>query len=89
MRKAHFFLAVVTMVAIAIPAYAAVENVKMGGDITVRGLYRDDYSLDGFKDNTTYNGTVFNPSETSQRFFMSQVRLRVNADLTQNVEGQI
>lgn len=74
---------------VGVPAYAAVENVKISGDVTARGIYKESYTLGGVKDNDTFNGTIFNPADDTQRFVMSQVRVRVNADLTQKVSAEV
>ncbi len=91
MRKTQFFLVMILAVAVATPAFAAVENVKLSGDITVRGFYRSDYALGGDgngEEVTTYNGSQF-AGKDQQRFFTNTVRLRVNADLTENISGEI
>jgi len=68
-RLAKLVIAV-AVVAMAVPAFAAVESVKVGGDIDVKGVYRKSF---GFADvpsqNYTYIGT----------------RIYVTADLTDNV----
>lgn len=62
------------VVALAIPAYAETQNVKVSGDITVRGIYRDQFDLNK------------NDNEAdSDNFIMSTVELQVDADLTDNV----
>ena len=89
MHKPAYFLALALTVVLAVPAFAAVENVKLNGDITVRGIYKANTSLGGLEPNDSFNGTVFNPADDDQRFFMSQVRLRTTADLTDHVSGEI
>ncbi|MCM8775877.1 MAG: alginate export family protein [Candidatus Omnitrophica bacterium] len=89
MRKFLCILAAVAVVAVVIPAYAEVENVKLSGDVTVRGIFKEDYGLGGIKNNDSYNGTFFNPVDDQQDFFMSQVRLRVDADVTKNISAQL
>ncbi|MBN1687929.1 MAG: alginate export family protein [Candidatus Omnitrophica bacterium] len=86
-RKQAFWLTLVLCVALAVPAFAAVENVKLSGDITIRGLYRDGYTL-GNLETSTYNGGVF-AGDDDQKFFMSTVRLRVDADLTENISAEV
>ncbi len=90
MRKTPFFLVLILALAVAVPAYAAVENIKLSGDITVRGFYRDNYALggDSREDVATFNGGQF-AGKDQQRFFTNTVRLRVNADLTQNITGEL
>jgi len=44
-KKILMFIAAVLLVGMSIPAFAAVENVKVGGDITIRGIYRSNLTL--------------------------------------------
>lgn len=90
MRTTSFFLVVILAVAFSVPAFAAVENIKLSGDITTRGFYRANYALggDSNEDVTTYNGSQF-AGKDQQRFFTNTVRIRVNADLTDNIAGEV
>ena len=62
------------ILALAIPAYAETQNVKVSGDITIRGVYRDQFDL---------NKADNEPD--SDNFAMSTVELQIDADLTDNV----
>lgn len=79
------FLTIVCVLAVAalicVPAFAEVQNVKVSGDITVRGLYRADYDLD--KNDTNVTGVT--PSNNNDAYFMQAVGVNVDADLTDNV----
>jgi len=66
-------LIAVAVVAIAIPAFSAVESVKVGGDITVYGIKRD---------------YVYGPDEEVD-LFQTHMRLFVQAALTDNVEAMV
>ncbi len=55
------------------PAFSAVENVKVGGDVFVYGVLRGDWEGDG----------------TNLHCFFSQVRVWVSADLSENVSTMI
>jgi len=68
-------------VALAMPAYAEVQNIKVSGDMTVRSLHRTAYDLD---DNDT--GANGNDSDS---YFMQAVGVNVDADLTDNVEASV
>ena len=57
-------------------AYAEVQNVKVSGDITVSGVARNHFDL-------TRN--LGDSSALKQNFLMSQIRVRIDADLTDNV----
>jgi hypothetical protein len=74
----------VLAVLIASPAFAAVQNVKVSGDIQTTYVNRQDFSL----------GFVGGSSETpqglvSQSGFAEQTRLRIDADLTDNVSTTV
>jgi len=58
-------------------AYAEVQNVKVSGDILVSGVDRNHFNL--------INSNPGDKSVLKQNFLMSQVRVRVDADLTDNV----
>lgn len=58
-------------------AYAEVQNVKVSGDILASGVGRSHFNL--------INSNAGDKSVLKQNFLMSQVRLRVDADLTDNV----
>jgi len=66
----------VALVAMAIPSFAAVENVKVGGEIDVKMLYRDGFDFGAFDLDTTtftYIGT----------------KVYLAAELTDNVSAMI
>ena len=70
-------LALAIGVAFAMPAVAAVKSIKVGGDLTIRGIYRD--NLDFEKDGT----------ESANSWLMSTTRIWVGAELTDNVSAVI
>ena len=61
-------------------AYAEVQNVKVSGDIIVSGVARNHFNLNN-------NGT--DKATLKQTFLMSQIRVRVDADLTDNVMATV
>jgi len=61
---------------ICAPAFAEVQNVKVSGDIAVRSILRDNYTLD--KD-----------TAKSEASFMQSVGLNIDADLTDNVSTSV
>ncbi len=63
------------------PAYAEVQNVKVSGDILASGVARSHFNLT--------NSDIGDKSVLKQTFLMSQVRLRVDADLTDNVMATV
>ena len=81
MRKfllATMFLA--TLVA-AVPAFAAVQNIKVSGDIDSKYVYRDRFDLRGRDQG--------NNVQFEQDLFLTQTRLRVDAELTDNVSATV
>ncbi|MDO8489652.1 MAG: alginate export family protein [Candidatus Omnitrophota bacterium] len=59
-------------------AYAEVQNVKVSGDILASGVARNHFNLNN-------RATAGDKSVLKQNFLMSQVRVRIDADLTDNV----
>ena len=70
-------LAVALVAFLAVPAFASVQNVKVGGSIGTTSVIRDNFSLGA----TTQNA--------SQNVFLSQIGLTVQADLTDNVSTNL
>ena len=73
-------LALVAGLAFA-PAYAEVQNVKVSGDILVSGVARQHFNLAA--------GPSGDKANIDQSFIMSQVRVRIDADLTDNVMATV
>ena len=93
MKKLMLFCMAIAMVAlVAAPAYAEVQNVKVGGDITIRGVSQNVYDLNRDNEQTTVGiagrGIVGNGDE-SVTGFMTTLGLNVDADLTDNVAATI
>jgi len=77
---------------VAAPAYAEVQNVKVGGDITIRGIFQDTYDLDDQDDDTTVGllgRGVVGVGDENATSFMATLGLNVDADLTDNVSATI
>ena len=66
-------LAVALVALMAAPAFASVQNVKVGGELKTTSVIRDNFTL----------GKA--AAATSQNVFLSQLGLTVQADLTDNV----
>jgi len=81
----RILLAFIFTVACSGLALAAVENIKVSGDITVQGLTRD-LSLGN---QATAPVAPFTANRDSDDFILSQVRLRFDADLTENVSAVV
>jgi len=67
---------------IACAAYAEVQNIKVSGDIIASGVARSRFGL-------KYSVPDGDKSQLKQSFLMSQIRLRVDADLTDNVAATL
>jgi hypothetical protein len=78
------------VVLMASPAFAAIQNVKVSGDITSTWLDRSDFTLG----NTDLNSgvgiaAIADRGLKSQNVFLTQTRLRVDADLSDNVSTTV
>lgn len=80
-KRLILILTLAFVLGISYSAYAEVQNVKVSGDLTVSGVARNSLTL---KDNET----VADYGETITAI-LSQVRLRVDADLTDNVSTTV
>jgi hypothetical protein len=71
-------LAIAFLVAgVACAAYAEVQNVKVSGDMTFLGVSRQNFGLE--------KGPEGSKVADKEEFFSTQTRLRIDADLTDNV----
>jgi hypothetical protein len=84
-------LVLALLVVLASPAFAAIQNVKVSGDITSSYLDRQNFglgSLVGYNGGDSY--TVGTPAGLkSQNVFMTQTRVRIDADLSDNVSATV
>jgi len=81
--KATLYSAVLLgLLAWSMPSFAEVQNVKVGGDTTVRGFYRKNLDL---HDEGSDPGTGLE----TDRFFMHTTGVNVGTDLTENVSAFI
>lgn len=71
---------------VASPASAAVQNVKVSGDIAAMGVLRDNLDLEKTR---RVEVTGVGDTEDKQQHFSSITRLRVDADLSDNVSTTI
>ena len=81
-RRLLIVCAVMFLVAMAVPAFAAVQNVKVSGDIDAKWIIRDNFSLG--QESSTFVG-----SKDNQNSLNTSARVRVDADLTDNVSATI
>ncbi len=75
-RRLILVLALAFVLGISFAAYAEVQNVKVSGDIEVSGIGRWGFDL-------RHNDTL----GTNSNFLLNQTRVRVDADLTDNVSA--
>lgn len=79
------------MVVLASPAFAAIQNVKVSGDITTTYIDRNNFDL-GMDNGNTLDGDTpsWNPvGLKKQSVIITQTRLRVDADLSDNVSTTV
>lgn len=68
------------------PVFAEVQNVKVGGDITIRAFHRE--NLDLHQEDEVLGG-VASTLDDEDDFLMSTTGINIGADLTENVSGFI
>ncbi len=91
-------LSVVALVALlATCAYAETQNVKVSGDLAIRGFFRDNYQdVNSFASQNEQGASVglaaltgadprYGVDRPNSQWFMSTTELQVDADLTDNV----
>lgn len=87
MRKSLILVLTLALVAgLSMAAYAEVQNVKVSGDITISGISRANYNL---TKKAAATATVAASPEDGDSIFLTQTRVRVDADLTDNVSTTI
>ncbi len=71
--------------------YAETQSVKVSGDLTMRGIYRNDYNLvsQNNEDPMFNTGRVVGVDGTDQSWAMTVAEVEVAADLTDNVSTVI
>ena len=77
-------LIAVAVCAFSVPSFAEVQNVKVGGDLTVRAIHRSNTDLN--KDNNAAQANGQDRSDP-QDFVQQTVAINVGADLTENVSA--
>lgn len=79
--KKYLIIAIVLVAFMAVPAFASVQNVKVSGDIKATSVIRNNFGL-----GVDVGGAA---QATHQNNFISQTRVRVDADLTDNVSATV
>lgn len=82
-KRLIIVLALAFVVGISFAAYAEVQNVKVSGDLTVKGVARNNFDLA----KTPASGSVINTAtyQDKEQDLLSITRVRVDADLTDNI----
>jgi len=90
------FMKVIAVIAVALliagSVYAETQSVKVSGDLTVRGIYRDHYdylSKAGNQEPGLGGAPRTGDTRTNQQWIMSVAEIQVDADLTDNVQTVI
>jgi len=73
-------LIAVFAVALIAPAFSAVENVKVGGDISIYGVLRGDFDI---------SSAPTGKKNEDIHFFQTSARVYVSADLSDNVSAMV
>jgi len=83
-KRLILVLALAFVLGVSFAAYAEVQNVKVSGDLTVEGVARDNFDL--VKTPVMGATGIQNPTyDDKNRDILSIIRVRVDADLTDNV----
>ena len=71
--------------------YAETQSVKVSGDLTMRGIYRNDYTLISSIPEAAAGATTtrIGTDSTDQSWAMTVAAVQVDADLTDNVNTVI
>ena len=76
MKKGILMLLALGLIAgIAVPSYSAVQNVQVGGDLTIYGAYRHDFDM--------------RSDEKTNDFLQTSARIWVSANLSDKVSAMI
>ena len=90
-RRSAVLLAIVAigMLAVSMPSFAEVQNIKVGGDETVRAFWRSNLDLQDEAQNVNPSpaGTGTGLTLNSHDYFLQNtLGININANLTENVE---
>lgn len=86
-KRLIMILTLAFVVGISFAAYAEVQNVKVSGDLALSGIMRGDWTL--INNNNPEPSVTGDFSGDKQTYFLRQVRVRVDADLTDNVAAAV
>ncbi len=86
-KRLILVLALALVVGLSFTAYAEVQNVKVSGDLTVQGVARDNFDLE--KPISSALGLLAGDFNDKESGILSITRVRVDADLTDNVSTTV
>ncbi|MBL7130802.1 MAG: alginate export family protein [Candidatus Omnitrophica bacterium] len=89
MTKRLILIALAILVGISSYAYAEVQNIKVSGDIQVQGVSRAAFTFRDQEWNGGRAGGGTTNASSTDSFFMSTTRVRLDADLTDNVSAVV
>ncbi|MFH1460346.1 MAG: alginate export family protein [Candidatus Omnitrophota bacterium] len=93
MKRMLIMILALSMVAVlSLPAFAEVQNIKVSGEITIRGFVRDNYATTGSGGGADLtNGGALTPflDTGSRDWYNTIAKLGVDADLTDNVSATL
>src|SRR3989338_2689379 len=71
----------------SVPSFAEVQNVKVGGDVTIRAFHCE--NLDLQQEDRTSSGSTTPTLDDEDDFIMQTTGINIGADLTENVAANI
>jgi len=87
MSRRLIILTLTLVLGLSVAAYAEVQNVRVSGDITAMGVYRNNFDLT--KTPTTDDSGLEHSFDDEREYFATIARLRVDSDLTDNVSATV
>ena len=87
-KRLIFVLVLAIVLGVSCSAFASVQNVKVSGDITATGVVRNNFDLTKTPSNSARPVTHQNYDD-KERDWLSITRVRVDADLTDNVSATV
>ncbi|MCX7705711.1 MAG: hypothetical protein N2115_05585, partial [bacterium] len=79
MKKLITLITAVMLAGFVVPAFSAVENVKVGGDLVIKGIYRNNFDF------TKKTGTIGDGTS----YLYTGARAYLSAELSSNVSAMI
>ncbi|MBL7070522.1 MAG: hypothetical protein ISS27_03520, partial [Candidatus Omnitrophica bacterium] len=88
MSRRLIILTLALVLGLSVAAYAEVQNVRVSGDITAMGVYRNNFDLT--KNPVSGSASDYGGAYSDKRKYLATIaRLRVDSDLTDNVSATV